>query len=76
MLEKVILNWTAMLWRLTEPDEKQTVGHRKLRLGRQASTQDVQLMPQQYDLGFQPRSRLERRDHDVGDQAQQLDHPH
>jgi hypothetical protein len=33
-------------------------------------------MPQQDDLGFQPRPRLEWRDQDVGDQAQELDHPH
>jgi hypothetical protein len=56
-----------------EPDEKKSVGHRKLRLWRQPSTQDVHLMPQQDDLGFQLRPR---RDQDVGDQAQELDHPH
>jgi hypothetical protein len=33
-------------------------------------------MPQQDDFGFQPRPRLERRDHDVGDQPQELDHLH
>ena len=59
-----------------KPDEEQSVGHRKLRLWGQSSTQDVHLMPQQDDLGFQPRPRLERRDQDVGDQAQELDHPH
>src|SRR5712664_2327383 len=41
-----------------EPDEKQSVGRRKSRLRRKALTQHVQLMPQQHDLGFQPRLRL------------------
>jgi hypothetical protein len=59
-----------------EPDEEQSVGHRELRLWGQPSTQDSHLMPQQDDLGFQPRPRLEWRDQDVGDQAQELDHPH
>jgi DDE domain len=34
----------------------------------------VQLMPQHDDLGFQPRLRLEQRDHDVKKQAQERDH--
>jgi hypothetical protein len=31
-------------------------------------------MPQQDDLGFQPRLRLERRDHDVEKQTQEYDY--
>src|SRR6266849_8308651 len=31
-------------------------------------------MPQHNDLGFQPRPRLERRDQDVEEQAQERDH--
>src|SRR5829696_2336033 len=57
-----------------EPDEEQSVGYRQLRLRRNAPTQHVQLMPQHDDLGFQPCLRLERRDHDVEDQAQERDH--
>src|SRR5882672_12420944 len=57
-----------------QPHEEQSVGHRELRLWDQPSTQDVHLMPQQDDLGFQPRSRLERRDQDVEEQAQERDH--
>jgi hypothetical protein len=43
-----------------EPDEEQSVGHRKFRLRRKALTQHVQLMSQQHDLGFQTRLRLKR----------------
>src|SRR5216683_2569046 len=57
-----------------QPQEEQSVGHRELRLWGQPSTQDVHLMPQQDDLGFQPRSRLERRDQDVEEQVQERDH--
>src|SRR3982074_2755608 len=57
-----------------QPHEEQSVGHRELRLWGQPSTQDIHLMPQQDDLGFQPRSRLERRDHDVEEQVQERDH--
>jgi hypothetical protein len=31
-------------------------------------------MPQQHDLGFQPRLRLEWRDQDMEEQDQELDH--
>jgi hypothetical protein len=31
-------------------------------------------MPQQHDLGFQPRLRLERRDQDVQEQDHEPDH--
>ena len=57
-----------------EPDEEQSVGHRQFRLRGNPPAQHVQLMPQHDDLGFQPRLRLERRDHDVEKQAQERDH--
>src|SRR6266851_4693091 len=38
-----------------EPDKEQSVRHRQLWLRGCALTQHIQLMPQQYDLGFQPR---------------------
>ena len=57
-----------------EPDKDQSVGDRQFRVRRNAPAQHVQLMPQQDDLGFQPRLRPERRDHDVEKQAQERDH--
>ena len=57
-----------------EPDEEQSVGHRQFRLRGNAPAQHIQLMPQQHDLGFQPRLRLERRDQDVEEQDQERDH--
>jgi hypothetical protein len=57
-----------------QPDEEQSVGDRQFRLRGDTAAQHVQLMPKQHDLGFQLRLRLERRDHDVEDQAQEIDH--
>src|SRR4030088_2427704 len=57
-----------------EPDKDQSVGDRQLRVRGNAPAQHVQLMPQQDDLGFQPRLRPEQRDHDVEKQAQERDH--
>src|SRR6267154_2418828 len=57
-----------------EPDKEQSVGDRQLRVRGNAPAQHVELMPQQDNLGFQPRVRLERRDHDVEKQAQKRDH--
>jgi hypothetical protein len=47
---------------------------RAKRQERVAEAQHVQLMPQHDDLGFQPCLRLERRDPDVEDQAQEGHH--
>jgi hypothetical protein len=57
-----------------EPDEDQSVGDRESRLRREALTQHSQLMPQQDDLGFQPRLRLKWRDQYVKEQFQEIDH--
>jgi hypothetical protein len=57
-----------------EPDEDRSISDRQLWFRGRPSTKDVQLMPKQHDLGFQLRLRLERRDHDVEDQAQKRDH--
>src|SRR5712671_56836 len=57
-----------------EPDEEQSVRRRQPRPRGYALTQHTQLMPQQHDLGFQPRLRLERRDQDVDEQDQERDH--
>jgi len=57
-----------------EPNEEQSIGCRQSKFRRNAPAQHVQLMPQHDDLGFQPCLRLERRDHDVEDQAQERDH--
>ena len=53
-----------------EPDKQQSVRHRQLRLRGYALAQHVQLMPKHDDLGFQPRLRPERRDHNMKKQAQ------
>jgi hypothetical protein len=52
-----------------EPDEDHSIGDRQSRLRGRPSTQHVQLMPQQDDLGFQSNLRLKRRDEDVQKQA-------
>ena len=57
-----------------EPDEEQSVRRRQPRPRGYALTQHTQLMPQQHDLGFQPRLRLERRDQDVEEQDYEPDH--
>src|ERR1700704_2875810 len=57
-----------------EPDKEQSVGDRQFRVRGNAPAQHVQLMPQQDNLGFQPRLRLERRDQDVEKQAEERDH--
>ena len=51
-----------------EPNEKQSIRQRQLRPRRYALAQHTQLVPQQNDLGFQLRLRLERRDQDVEEQ--------
>jgi hypothetical protein len=53
---------------------KAAIGYRQLRLRGKALAQHIQLMPQQDDLGFQSRLRLERRDQDVDEQVQKRDH--
>jgi hypothetical protein len=57
-----------------EPDEEQSVRHRQPRLRGRALAQHIQLMPQQHDLGFQSRLRLEWRDQDMDEQDQKPDH--
>jgi hypothetical protein len=51
-----------------------SVGDRQLRLRGHALAQHTQLMPQQQDLGFQPCLCLERRDQEMKEQEQELDH--
>ena len=46
----------------------------KLRLRGDLPTWHVWPVAQQDDLGLQPGSRLERRDRDVAEQAQECDH--
>src|SRR5580693_8475950 len=43
-----------------EPDEDHSVGDRQSRLRRNLSTQDIQLMSENRDLGFESRLHLER----------------
>src|SRR6266853_3351183 len=57
-----------------EPDEEQSVGHRKFRLRGNAPVQHAQLMPQDDDLGLKSRLRLERRNQDVNEQLQEVHH--
>lgn len=52
-----------------EPNEEQSIGYCQPRFRGDAPAQHVQLMPQQDDLGLQPRPRLERRDQHVDEQA-------
>jgi hypothetical protein len=74
----IVSGWTMVMAANTDGNRRyshtKSNGHRELRLWDQPSTQDVHLTPQQDDLGFQPRSRLERRDQDVQEQAQERDH--
>ena len=48
-----------------EPNEEQSVGYCQPRFRGNAMVQQVQLMPQQDDLGSQPRLRPEQRNYDV-----------
>jgi hypothetical protein len=43
-----------------KPDQDHSVSNRPPWLRRSPSTQNVQLMSENHDLGFQPRLRLER----------------
>ena len=56
--------------------KEQPVSYCQLRPCGYPLTQHTQLMPQQHDLGFQPRLRLERRDKDMEEQDQEPDHAH
>ena len=42
-----------------EPDEQSTIGPTQMRSAWRSLLQDFELMPQDHDLGFQLRSRLE-----------------
>jgi hypothetical protein len=57
-----------------QPDEYQPIDRRQSRPRGRTPTQYIQLMPQNDDLSFQSRLRLEGRDQNVEQQLQDVDH--
>jgi hypothetical protein len=57
-----------------EPDEQSAVDPAQMRSEGRALPQDIELMPQDQDFGFQPRSRLEAVPHHTDQQQGNCDH--
>jgi hypothetical protein len=57
-----------------EPNEQSTIGPTQMRSAWRSLLQDIELMPQYHDLGFQLRSRLEAVAQDADEQEADCDH--